>query len=101
MLRDDISGRAGWAIAHQEFVVSVNPIPTRGADQTHHITFAPPPHPSKFWITTTFCIHELFCAKSILGLIYLEVMYGFIIEISLLPLSKMNEQMLKIICYIT
>ena len=28
-------------------------------------------------------------------------MYGFIIEISLPPLSKMNEQVLKIICYIT
>ena len=27
---DAASGRAGWALAHPEFGVSVNPIPTRG-----------------------------------------------------------------------
>ena len=33
---------AGWALAHPEFVSSVNPITTRGADFTHHITASPP-----------------------------------------------------------
>ena len=30
--RDVISGWAEWDLAHPEFVVSVNPIPTRGAN---------------------------------------------------------------------
>ena len=33
---------AGWALAHPEFVSSVNPITTRGADYAHHITASPP-----------------------------------------------------------
>ena len=50
LLRDTVSGRAGWAIAHQEFGGSVNPIPTGGgADNIHYITFAPPP--PEFWIS--------------------------------------------------
>ena len=36
------SGWAGWALAHPEFGSSVNPITTRGADYTHHITASPP-----------------------------------------------------------
>ena len=36
------SGWAGWALAHPEFGVSVNPIPTRGADYAHCITACPP-----------------------------------------------------------
>ena len=36
------SGWAGWAKAHPEFGSSVNPITTRGADYTHHITASPP-----------------------------------------------------------
>ena len=44
--RDVIRGWAGWALAHPEFGVSVNPIPTvswgSGADYTHHITASPP-----------------------------------------------------------
>ena len=35
------SGWAWWALAHPEFGVSVNPIPTRGADYAHHITACP------------------------------------------------------------
>ena len=33
---------SGWALAHPEFGVSVNPIPTKGADYAHHITACPP-----------------------------------------------------------
>ena len=36
------SGWAGWALAHPEFGVSVNPITTRGADYAHRITVCPP-----------------------------------------------------------
>ena len=36
------SGWAGWALAHPEFGVSVNPIPTKGAGYAHHITAYPP-----------------------------------------------------------
>ena len=36
------SGWAGWALAHPEFGISVNPITTRGADYAHHITASPP-----------------------------------------------------------
>ena len=36
------SGWAGWALAHPEFGSSVNPITTRDADYTHHITASPP-----------------------------------------------------------
>ena len=39
---DAASGWAGLALAHPEFGVSVNPIPTRGADYTHRITACPP-----------------------------------------------------------
>ena len=38
---DAISGWAGWALAHQEFGRSVNPIPTRGEDYAHLITACP------------------------------------------------------------
>ena len=40
--RDPAAGWAGWALAHPEFGVSVNPITTRGADYAHHITASPP-----------------------------------------------------------
>ena len=33
---------AGWALAHLEFGSLVNPITTREADYTHHITASPP-----------------------------------------------------------
>ena len=36
------SGWAGWALAHPEFGISVNPITTRGADYAQHITASPP-----------------------------------------------------------
>ena len=36
------SGWAGWALAHPEFGISVNPIPTGKADYAHHITACPP-----------------------------------------------------------
>ena len=39
---DAASGWAGWALAHPEFGVSVNPIPTRGADYAHCITASSP-----------------------------------------------------------
>ena len=39
---DAASGWAGWALAHPEFGISVNPITTRGADYAHHITASPP-----------------------------------------------------------
>ena len=39
---DAISGWAKWAFAHQDFGISVNPIPTRGVDYAHHITACPP-----------------------------------------------------------
>ena len=42
MCSDAASGWAGWALAHPEFVSSVNPITTRGADYAHHITASPP-----------------------------------------------------------
>ena len=38
---DAVSGWAGWTLAHPEFGISVNPIPTRGADYAHHITACP------------------------------------------------------------
>ena len=38
---DAASGWAGWALPHPEFGVSVNPIPTRGADYAHCITACP------------------------------------------------------------
>ena len=34
---------AGGAMAPPDFGISVNPISTRGADYTHHITTVPPP----------------------------------------------------------
>ena len=34
-------GSAGWALVHLEFGVSINPIPTRGADYAHRITACP------------------------------------------------------------
>ena len=36
------SGWAGWALTHPEFGISLNPIPTRGADYAHRITACPP-----------------------------------------------------------
>ena len=45
MLSDHATGMkaaSGWEVAHPEFGVSVNPIPTRGADYTHRITACPP-----------------------------------------------------------
>ena len=39
---DAASGWAGLALAQQEFGVSVNPIPTRGADYAHRITACSP-----------------------------------------------------------
>ena len=39
---DAASGWTGWALAQPEFGVSVNPIPTRGADYAHPITASPP-----------------------------------------------------------
>ena len=42
MCSDAASGWAGWALAHLEFGVSVNPIPTRGAEYAHRITACPP-----------------------------------------------------------
>ena len=33
---------AGWALAHPEFGVLANPIPTRGADYAHRITASSP-----------------------------------------------------------
>ena len=39
MYSDAVSGWAGWALAHLEFVY---PIPIRGADHAHHITARPP-----------------------------------------------------------
>ena len=42
MYSDTASGWAGWALAHPEFVSSVNPIITRGADFAHRITACPP-----------------------------------------------------------
>ena len=39
---DAVSGWAGLALAHPEFGVSVNAIPTRGADYAHRITACPP-----------------------------------------------------------
>ena len=39
---DAASGWAGWALAHPEFGISVNPITTRGADYAHHITASSP-----------------------------------------------------------
>ena len=39
---DAASGWAEWALAHPEFGVSVNPIPTRGADYAQRITACPP-----------------------------------------------------------
>ena len=39
---DAASGWAWWALAHPEFGVSVNPIPSRGADYAHCITACPP-----------------------------------------------------------
>ena len=33
---------SGWALAHQKFGSSVNPITTWGADYAHHITASPP-----------------------------------------------------------
>ena len=39
---DVASWWAGWALAHPEFGISVNPITTRGADYAHHITASPP-----------------------------------------------------------
>ena len=36
------SGWAGWALAHPEFGISVNPITTRGADYAQRITASPP-----------------------------------------------------------
>ena len=41
-ISDVASGWAGWALAHPEFGVSVNPIPTKGVDYAHHITACPP-----------------------------------------------------------
>ena len=38
LISDATSGWAGWALAHPEFVSSVNPITTRGADYARHIT---------------------------------------------------------------
>ena len=38
---DAASWWAGWALAHPEFGVSVNPIPTRGADYAYRITACP------------------------------------------------------------
>ena len=38
---DASSGWAGWALAHPEFGVSVNPILSRGADYAHRITACP------------------------------------------------------------
>ena len=50
------SGWAGWALAHPEFGISVNPITSRGADYAHHITASPPgfenPEASLFGICT-------------------------------------------------
>ena len=46
--RDVVSGWAGWALAHPEFGVSVNPLTTRGpiggrgVDYAHPITTCPP-----------------------------------------------------------
>ena len=40
--RHTASGWAGWALAHQEFGSSANPIPTRRAYYAHHITACPP-----------------------------------------------------------
>ena len=42
MNSDAASVWAGWALAYPEFGVSVNPIPTRGADYAHRITACPP-----------------------------------------------------------
>ena len=45
-ISDAASKWVGWALAHQEFGSSVNPIilsiTTRGADYAHHITSSPP-----------------------------------------------------------
>ena len=41
-ISDAAGGWAGWVLAHPEFGSSVHPIPTRGADYTHHITACPP-----------------------------------------------------------
>ena len=38
---DVASWWAGWALAHPEFGISVNPITTRGADYAHHIPASP------------------------------------------------------------
>ena len=38
---DAASGWAGWTIAHPEFGVSVNSIPTMETDLAHHITAYP------------------------------------------------------------
>ena len=35
---DAVSGWAEWALANPNYGVSVNPIPTRGADYAPHIT---------------------------------------------------------------
>ena len=42
LVSDAARGWAGLALAHPEFVSSVNPITTRGADYAHHITASPP-----------------------------------------------------------
>ena len=39
---DAASGWAGWALVNPEFGVSLNPIPTRGADYAQRITDCPP-----------------------------------------------------------
>ena len=39
---DAASGWAGWVLAPPECGVSVNPIPTRGADNAHRISACPP-----------------------------------------------------------
>ena len=39
---DAVSRWAGLALAHLEFGVPINPIPTRGAEYANHITACPP-----------------------------------------------------------
>ena len=62
MLRDAASGWAGWALAHPEFGSSVNPITTRGADYTQHITASPPgfenPAASLMFITNSNQLYD-------------------------------------------
>ena len=62
----------GWTLAHSEIGVSVNPIPTRGANYAHCITACPPAFENltaslvTFWLVKGQLLDPLKCQAATL-----------------------------------